>query len=125
MKNRIPGPEKFVLALFAIALLFIAAMSLSAQSSRPRRVKPSPTPTPTPETLLGPPPKSAPSVDRNAPLLDVKPAKPVGDAPASSPTNSASTPTTSGPDTTHAFQLFQQHQYAQAAREAKAVAATD
>ena len=118
MKNRIPRPERFVLALFGVALLFMAAMSLSGQSQRPRRVKP--TPTPTPETLLGPPPKSPPSVDRNAPLLDVKPAKPVGDAPA---TNSTSR--SSAPDTAHAFQLFQQHQYAQAAREARAVAASD
>jgi tetratricopeptide (TPR) repeat protein len=130
MKKRIPRPERFVLALFAIALLFMAAMSLSAQSSRPRRVKPAPTPTPTPETLLGPPPKSAPSIDRNAPLLDVKPAKPVGDAPVSTATNTSSTPTNTtptptGPDTTHAFQLFQQHQYAQAAKEAKAVTAAD
>lgn len=120
MKNRIPSPEKFLLALFAVALLCMAAMSLSAQSSRPRRV--APTPTPTPDTLLGPPPKSAPSVDRNAPLLDVKPSKPVGDAPT---TNSNSTSGSSTPDTAHAFQLFQQHQYAQAAKEAKAVAAGD
>ena len=119
MKNRIPRPEKFLLALFAVALLFMATMSLSAQSSRPRRI--APTPTPTPDTLLGPPPKSAPSVDKNAPLLDVKPAKPVGDAPASTATNTASTT----PDTAHAFQLFQQHQYAQAAKEAKAAAAAD
>jgi tetratricopeptide (TPR) repeat protein len=118
MKNRIPRPESFVLALFGVALLFMAAMSLNGQSQRPRRVKP--TPTPTPETLLGPPPKSPPSVDRNAPLLDVKPAKPVGDAPATNSTSGSS-----APDTAHAFQLFQQHQYAQAAKEAKAVAASD
>jgi len=112
MKNRIPRPAKFVFVLFAIALTCMAAMSLSAQSSRPRRVAPAPTPPPDP--LLGPPPKAAPSVDRNAPLLDVKPAKPVGEAPA-----------TTNTDTMHAFQLFQQHQYAQAAKEAKAIAAID
>ncbi len=130
MKNRIPRLESLVLALFALVLLFMATMSSSAQSSRPRRVKP--TPTPTPETLLGPPPKAAPSTDRNAPLLDVRPAKPVGDAPVSTATNTSSpstasntAPASTGPDTTHAFQLFQQHQYAQAAKEAKAVAATD
>src|SRR5215831_5069923 len=124
MKNRIPRPAKFVFVLFAIALTCMAAMSLSAQSSRPRRVAPAPTPTP--DTLLGPPPKAAPSVDKNAPLLDVKPAKPVGDAPATVANNSPSTSNApAGPDTTHAFQLFQQHQYAQAAKEAKAVAAAD
>jgi len=125
MKNRIPRPEKFVLILFAVALTFMGAMSLSAQSSRPRRV--APTPTPTPDTLLGPPPRSAPSVDRNAPLLDVKPGRPVGDAPASTASNSTTgnTPASTTPDTTHAFQLFQQHQYAQAAKEAKAVATAD
>jgi tetratricopeptide (TPR) repeat protein len=47
-------------------------------------------------------------------LLDVKPSKPVGEAPA-----------TTNTDTTHAFQLFQQRQYAQAAKEARAVAAND
>jgi tetratricopeptide (TPR) repeat protein len=45
-------------------------------------------------------------------LLDVKPAKPVGSAPVSS-------------DTTHAFELFQQKQYAAAAQEAKQIAAND
>ncbi|MDX6559438.1 MAG: hypothetical protein QOF72_2487, partial [Blastocatellia bacterium] len=75
--------------------------------SRPRRVT-----TPPPETLLGPEPKTPPTTDRNAPLLDVKPSKPVGNAPASA-------------DTTHAFQLFQQKQYAAAAQEAKQIAAND
>ena len=112
MKNQIPRLDRLALGLLAVALTFMASMSLSAQSSRPRRVAPAPTPTP--DTLLGPPPKSAPSVDKNAPLLDVKPSKPVGEAPATTST-----------DTTHAFQLFQQHQYAQAAKEAKAIAAID
>src|SRR5205823_12337867 len=57
-------------------------------------------------------PKSSPATDKNAPLLDVKPANPVGSAPVSS-------------DTTHAFQLFQQKQYAAAAKEAKEIAAAD
>jgi len=76
------------------AVLLVAA-TVPAQSSRPRRVAP-------PDTLLGPEPKSPPATDKNAPLLDVKPAKPVGNAPVSS-------------DTTHAFQFFQQKQYAAAA----------
>jgi len=57
-------------------------------------------------------PKAPPSTDKNAPLLDVKPTKPVGTAPAST-------------DTTHAFQLFQQKQYAAAAQEAKQIATAD
>jgi tetratricopeptide (TPR) repeat protein len=78
---------------------------VEAQSSRPRRVNP-------PDTLLGPEPKSPPATDKNAPLLDVKPAKPVGKAPVST-------------DTTHAYQLFQQKQYAAAAQEAKQIANSD
>jgi len=127
MKKRIPSLGSIALTLLAVGLVLGTVTSLRAQSSRPRRV--APTPTPTPDTLLGPPPKSAPTVNRNAPLLDVQPAKPVGDAPASTTTASNSvtnnSPAATGPDTTHAFQLFQQHQYAQAAKEAKAVAAAD
>src|SRR5262249_30937528 len=67
---------------------------------------------PTPDSLLGPEPKSSPTTSANTPLLDVKPAKPVGIAPASA-------------DTTHAYQLFQQKQYAAAAKEAKAIATND
>ena len=95
-----------------IPLILIAAVAVVAtvgqafaQSTRPRRVKP-------PDTLLGPEPKPAPATNKNAPLLDVKPTKPVGDAPVSS-------------DTTHAYQLFQQKQYAAAAKEAKQIAASD
>ena len=85
-------------------LTFVVAVD---GQSRPRRVA-----TPPPDTLLGPEPKSPPATDKNAPLLDVKPSKPVGNAPVSS-------------DTTHAFQLFQQKQYAAAAQEAKQIAASD
>jgi len=63
--------------------------------------------------LLGPEPKAPPPTDKNAPLLDVKPAKPVGNAPVSTG------------DTTHAFQLLQQKQYAEAAKEAKQIAVAD
>jgi tetratricopeptide (TPR) repeat protein len=90
----------------AIVLLSAA---VSAQSSRPRRVQqkqdslllPQPTPTPAPR-------------NNNVPLLDVKPVKPVGDAPAVTTT-----------DTTHAYTLFQQKQYAAAAKEAKQITAND
>ena len=85
-------------------LAFVVAVD---GQSRPRRVT-----TPPPDTLLGPEPKSPPATDKNAPLLDVKPSKPVGSAPVSS-------------DTTHAFQLFQQKEYAAAAKEAKQIAASD
>ena len=95
---------RFLLLTMVSAILAVATTT-HAQSSRPRRVSP-------PDTLLGPEPKSPPATDKNAPLLDVKPAKPVGNAPVSS-------------DTTHAFQLFQQKQYAAAAEEAKQIAAAD
>ena len=93
------------LLLMTMCVTLPVAATIEAQSSRPRRVSP-------PETLLGPEPKSPPATDRNAPLLDVKPAKPVGNAPVSS-------------DTTHAYQLFQQKQYEAAAAEAKQIAAAD
>ena len=94
-------------ALRFAALLILAsltwAISVQAQS-RPRRVKP-------PDTLLGPEPKPT-TTDKNAPLLDVRPSKPVGTAPVST-------------DTTHAYQLLQEKQYAAAAKEAKEIAAGD
>ena len=79
-----------------------SALVADAQSSRPRRVTP-------PDTLLGPAPKSPPATNKNAPLVDVKPARPVGDGPVSS-------------DTSHAYALLQQKQYAAAAKEAKQIA---
>jgi len=99
MKNR-----KSPLILLSLCAVVAMAVTVAAQS-RPRRVSP-------PDTLLGPEPKSSPATDKNAPLLDVKPANPVGSAPVSS-------------DTTHAFQLFQQKQYAAAAKEAKEIAVAD
>jgi tetratricopeptide (TPR) repeat protein len=102
--NNVKSP---LILLSAVAILAVAVGG-SAQS-RPRRVSPSPTPD---TSLLGPEPTASPVANKNAPLLDVKPAKPVGSAPASS-------------DTTHAFQLFQQKQYAEAAKEAKEIATSD
>jgi tetratricopeptide (TPR) repeat protein len=90
--------------LMTLCVTLAVAATIDAQS-RPRRVTP-------PDTLLGPEPKSPPATDKNAPLLEVKPSKPVGNAPVSS-------------DTTHAYQLFQQKQYAAAAAEAKQIAAAD
>src|SRR5437588_10735294 len=95
---------------FVVAGFLLATTVAASAQTRPRRVKPAPTPTP--DSLLGPEPKPAPVANRNAPLLDVKPTKPVGDAPVSS-------------DTTHAYQLFQQKQYADAAKEARLIAKAD
>jgi tetratricopeptide (TPR) repeat protein len=98
--------KKRNLRLLLPIVLVVFASSVPAHSqSRPRRVKP-------PDTLLGPEPKTPPPTDQNAPLLDVKPAKPVGNAPLST-------------DTTHAYALLQQKQYAAAAAEAKQIAASD
>src|SRR5229473_7147842 len=97
--------HRFRALLITICAGLALTIGVQAQSSRPRRVNP-------PDTLLGPEPKSRTATDQNAPLLDVKPAKPVGNAPVSS-------------DTTHAYQLFQQKQYADAAKEAKQIANSD
>jgi tetratricopeptide (TPR) repeat protein len=98
--------QKLRLILMTVWAMLAIVTAVEGQS-RPRRITPPP-----PDTLLGPEPKSPPATDKNAPLLDVKPSKPVGSAPVSS-------------DTTHAFQLFQQKQYAAAAKEAKQIAAND
>ena len=97
--------QRFRPLLISFCTGLALTIGVQAQSSRPRRVTP-------PDTLLGPEPKSPPATDKNAPLLDVKPAKPVGNAPVST-------------DTTHAYQLFQQKQYADAAKEAKQIANSD
>src|SRR5204863_7809975 len=100
----------FALSLLAFVIVTASVSPAQAQSSRPRRVKPAPSPTP--DSLLGPEPKPSPVANNNAPLLDVKPSKPVGNAPVST-------------DTTHAYQLLQQKQYAAAAKEAKEIATND
>jgi len=81
-----------------------------AQSSRPRRVKQPEKPVE--EPLLRPEPKQSPSARNNSnqPLLDVQPVKPVVNTVATA-------------DTTHAYQLLQQKQFAEAAKEAKAISA--
>jgi tetratricopeptide (TPR) repeat protein len=81
-----------------------------AQSSRPRRVKPAPKPAEDP--LLRPEPKPSPTARNNSnrPLIDVQPMKPV--------VNTVGTG-----DTTHAYQLLQQQKFAEAAKEAKEIAA--
>jgi tetratricopeptide (TPR) repeat protein len=87
---------------------------VAAQSSRPRRVKPQSTAPakPAEDHLLLPEAKPSPTARNNSsrPLIDVQPVKPV--------------PNTVGRgDTSHAYQLLQQKQFAEAAKEAKQIAA--
>lgn len=83
-----------------------------AQSSRPRRVRTQPPPPPAEEPLLRPEPKASPTArnSSNRPLIEVQPVKPVLN-------------TVGRGDTTHAYELLQQKQYAAAAKEAKDIAA--
>src|SRR5207244_6704787 len=105
LKESIRMNKRLLLVSMALLTLLVMGAATLGQSTRPRRVKP-------PDTLLGPEPTPAPKADSHAPLLDVKATKPVGNAPVST-------------DTTHAYQLFQQKQYAAAAKEAKAIAMID
>jgi tetratricopeptide (TPR) repeat protein len=109
-----PMSVKFFQSVIVVSgMVCLVTAAASAQSTRPRRTQqkqdslllPQPTPTPAPR-------------NNNVPLLDVKPVKPVGDAPPAA----ADTP---GNDTTHAYTLFQQKQYAAAAKEAKQIAEKD
>src|SRR5882724_12543083 len=90
--------------------LFVLCGMVVAQSSRPRRVKPAPKPAEDP--LLRPEPKPSPTARNtsNRPLIDVQPMKPVVN-------------TVGAGDTSHAYQLLQQKQFAAAAKEAKEIAA--
>lgn len=104
--------ERYLYKLFVTALvLSIAAVTTSAQSSRPRRVKPQPA-KPAEEPLLRPQTQTSTTArtNPNAPLLDVQPVKPVAN-------------TVGTGDTSHAYTLLQQRQFAAAAKEAKDLAA--
>ena len=104
--------ERYLSGLFLSALvLSIAVVTTSAQSSRPRRVKPQPA-KPAEEPLLRPqtPTGTTARTNPNAPLLDVQPVKPVAN-------------TVGTGDTSHAYELLQQRQFAAAAKEAKELAA--
>jgi tetratricopeptide (TPR) repeat protein len=92
----------------SLSLVIFGGMVV-AQSSRPRRVKPAAKPAEDP--LLRPEPKPSPTARNNAnrPLIDVQPVKPVVN-------------TVGAGDTTHAYQLLQQKQFAEAAKEAKDIA---
>ena len=105
---------KYLQRVLIVSALAIFVVSLAAaQSSRPRR-----TTEPKQDSLLLPQPTPAPTPRKtNTPLLDIQPVKPVGEAPV--------TPGTDTGDTTHAYSLFQQGQYAAAAKEAKQLATAD
>jgi tetratricopeptide (TPR) repeat protein len=97
------------LCLLVLSLAVLCGIVV-AQSSRPRRVKPAAKPAEDP--LLRPEPKPSPTARNtsNRPLIDVQPMKPV--------VNTVGTG-----DTSHAYQLLQQKQFAAAAKEAKEIAA--
>ncbi len=104
------------LGYFRRALVIGAAVAtltgvVTAQSSRPRRVKPQPA-KPAEEPLLRPEPQSSSTArtNPNAPLLDVQPVRPVVNNIASG-------------DTSQAYQLLQQRQFAAAAKAARDIAA--
>jgi tetratricopeptide (TPR) repeat protein len=112
-------PIRYFQRLFAIiGLCSLIVVGAVAQSSRPRRVQPKPDPKQTAskqDSLLLPQPTPTPAAkNTNVPLLDIKPVKPVADS---------STPVDT--DTTHAYTMFQQKQYAVAAKEAKQIANLD
>lgn len=97
--------------LLSIGALAVALGGIvSAQSSRPRRVKPPQKPAE--EPLLRPEPKVSTTArsNPNAPLISVQPVKPVVNMNARG-------------DTSNAYQLLQQKQFAAAAKEAGNVAA--
>ena len=106
----INGYFKQFLSIVAVAIS-LAGLGL-AQSSRPRRVKQTQPVKPAEEPLLLPEPKQSPSARNNSnrPLIDVQPVKPVVNTVATA-------------DTSHAYQLLQQKQFAEAAKEAKAITA--
>jgi len=104
-------PFKFFLTIAVVFLL--SAVAIEAQTSRPRRVKQAPKPSTASDPLLRPEPTQSPTArrnDSNAPLLDVQPVKPVVNTVAPA-------------DTTHAYALLEQKQFAAAAKEAKDLAA--
>lgn len=95
-------------ALVGAVLIFAATASAQSGSTRPRRVNPQPTPTQSAEE------------NRPAPQVETEPA-------ASQPVARTNRPRAGGADvadTSRAFSLLQQKQYAAAAREAKQLAAS-
>jgi tetratricopeptide (TPR) repeat protein len=104
--------KRFFASLLLLTLyLTVSSGVTQGQSSRPRRVKPQSV-KPEDEPLLRPEPKPSPTARNTSsrPLIDVQPVKPVAN-------------TVGTGDTTHAYQLLQQKQFAAAAAEAKSIAA--
>ena len=109
----------FLRIMGVTALLSVTFVTVTAQSTRPRRASRQ-TPKTTSSTtgtasdpLLRPEPVSSPSArrtDPNSPLLDVQPVKPVVNTVGSG-------------DTTHAYALLESKQFAAAAKEAKELTA--
>jgi tetratricopeptide (TPR) repeat protein len=115
---------KFLQRCFVFSSLsLVLAGAVVAQSTRPRRVKPKTEPQHSAtaskqDSLLLPQPTPTPSArNTNVPLLDVKPVKPIADSSAPVGVDTG--------DTTHAYTLFQQKQYAAAAKEAKTIIRSD
>jgi tetratricopeptide (TPR) repeat protein len=104
--------RSFYRALSLGLCLIVCCGLVAAQSSRPRRVKPQAPGKPAEEPLLRPEPKPSPTAKNNSnrPLIDVQPVTPV--------VNTVGTG-----DTSHAYQLLQQKQFAAAAAEAKGITA--
>ena len=104
--------RRFKAPLSIVALVLSLIGVAEAQSSRPRRVRQAQPERPAEEPLLRPEPTPNPTARNNSnrPLIDVQPVKPVVN-------------TTSTGDTTNAYKLLQEKKFAEAAREAKAVAA--
>ena len=102
--------RRFQYALSLGVLILLLVSLATGQSTRQRRVKPPAKPAD--EPLLRPEPKSSPTARNNpdGPLISVQPVKPVVNTSARA-------------DTTHAYQLLQQKQFAAAAKEAKDIAA--
>jgi predicted Zn-dependent protease len=103
--------ERYLLRfVFGGLLVSVSIANATAQTSRPRRVKPQPV-KPAEEPLLRPQPQTSSTArtNPNAPLLEVQPVKPVVN-------------TVGAGDTSHAYQLLQQRQFAAAAKEAKQLA---
>jgi tetratricopeptide (TPR) repeat protein len=96
--------------LLISAIVFALAGLVTAQSSRPRRVRPAEKPAEEPLLRPEPTPNPAARTSSNRPLIDVQPVKPVVN-------------TVGRGDTTHAYQLLQQKRFAEAAKEAKGIAA--
>ena len=113
---------KFLQRVIVIGATCLVASAVMAQSSRPRRVQrkqDSQTQTASKQdSLLLPQPTPTPAAkNSNVPLLDIKPVKPIAEASAPVGLDTG--------DTAHAYAMFQQKQYAAAAKEAKQIAKND